>query len=57
MGENSFVGQTAHLTTVCVLHDKAQAVMSLERVFQALQWENKKVTVKIKLSFSQLVTT
>lgn len=29
-----------YLTTVCILHDKAQAVMCLEGVFQSLQTEN-----------------
>lgn len=28
-----------YLTTVCILHDKAQAVMCLEWVFQSLQTE------------------
>lgn len=28
-----------YLTTVCVLHDKTQAVMCLEGVFQSLQTE------------------
>lgn len=31
-----------YLTTVCILHDKAQAVMCLEGVFQSLQIKKQK---------------
>lgn len=31
-----------YLATICILHDKAQAVMCLEGVFQSLQKKKKK---------------
>lgn len=36
-----------YLTTVCILHDEAQAVMCLEGVFQSLQKEAR--TLKAEL--------
>lgn len=39
-GANIVIVKMIYLTAVCIFHDKAQAVMCLERVFQSLHTEN-----------------
>lgn len=40
-GADLVMVKMVYLAAVCILHDKAQAVMCLEGVFQSLQTENK----------------
>lgn len=51
--------KVVYLTTVCILHDKAQTIMCLEGVFQSLQTRGKKksnfVSCQVKHEISEYV--